>query len=254
MKTINGLPPKVCSNLLEALKPEDLARISPDLVTLQVEAGNVLYEPGDVVRYAYFPCGPTLISFMVLLADARAVETALIGREGAVGGIVSQGRLPAYCRAVVQFPGKVLRIETTKLERAKQDSPALRHMFARYADCLLAMIFQSVACNATHSIEQRTAKWLLAAKDRTGDEKLSLTQAQLGDMMGVGRSYVSRVIGVLKTKGAIKTSRVRLDICEPEILKGMACGCNDLVRDHFEEVLKGVYPRENDAALKVAVQ
>ena len=36
--------------------------------------------------------------FLFRLQDGQAIETALIGREGDVGGIVSQGRLPAYAR------------------------------------------------------------------------------------------------------------------------------------------------------------
>src|SRR5690348_11484346 len=114
-----GAPP---NNLLRALHQDDLALLSPHLETQAVEVGRVLYEPGDQVRHVYFPCGPTLISFMVLLEDGRGVETALVGREGAVGGIVSQGRLPAYARAVVQFPGPMLRIDSAQLERAKAQS------------------------------------------------------------------------------------------------------------------------------------
>ena len=44
-----------------------------------------------------------MASFRIILLDGGNVETALVGREGAVGGIVSKGRLPAYARAVVQF-------------------------------------------------------------------------------------------------------------------------------------------------------
>jgi CRP-like cAMP-binding protein len=232
------------SNLLRALKPEDLDLIAPYLESIDVEAGTILYEPGDDVRHAYFPCGAALLSFVVLLDDARGVETALIGREGAVGGIVSQGRLPAYCRAIVRFPGTVLRIESARLEKAKMSSITLRHFFARYADCLLAQIFQSVACNATHTIEQRTAKWLLVTLDHTGDHVVPLTQEQFASMLGVGRSYVGRVMSGLKSMGILETFRGKLRIHELERLTALSCGCNNLVRDHFDDVLAGVYPRE----------
>src|SRR5205085_7400606 len=117
----------------------------------------------DVVRQVYFPCGSSMISYLVVLEDGRAIETALIGREGAAGGIVSQGHLPAYARAEVQFPGTFIRIDLARLEDAKARSAALRNLFARYADCLVAQVFQAVACNAAHTIEQRTARWLIAA-------------------------------------------------------------------------------------------
>jgi CRP-like cAMP-binding protein len=232
------------SNLLDNLHAPDKLLLQPYTKLLQVRRGEVLYEPGDIVKYAYFPCGSTLISFLVLLDDARGVETALVGREGAVGGIVSEGRLPAYCRAVVQFPGPVLQVESARLEEAKSRSLALRHFFGRYADCLLAQVFQSVACNATHTIEQRTAKWLLAVMDRTGNHVLPLTQDQLSGMLGVGRSYVARVLSRMKALGIVESLRGTLLIHEMEKLKTLSCNCNGLIRSHFNEVLSGVYPVE----------
>ena len=88
-----------------------------------------------------------------------------------------------------------MRLPISKLEAAKAKSPTLRNIFARYADCMLAQIFQSTACNAIHSIEQRTAKWIISAMERTdGDNTVPLTHEQLATLLGVGRSYTSRVI------------------------------------------------------------
>jgi CRP-like cAMP-binding protein len=230
------------NNLLRALRPADFALISPMLERCPAAAGDVLYEPGDHVQFVYFPCGPSLVSFVVLLADGRGVETCLIGREGAVGGIVSQGRLPAYARTVVQFSGPFLRLRADDLEAGKQRSPTLRHIFARYADCVMAQIFQSVACNAAHTIEQRTAKWLLAAIDRTGEPDLPLTQDQLASMLGVGRSYISRVVQSLRARGVIETRRGRMGTRQLAELRALQCGCNEAVQRHFEDVLSGVYP------------
>ncbi len=240
------------NNLLRALRPEDLAMLEPLLQDWHADAGTVLYEPGDNVQCAYFPCGPSLVSFIVVLDDGRAVETALIGREGAVGGIVSQGRLPAYARAVVQFPGPFLRIQAADLERAKSSSPSLRHLFARYADCVLAQVFQSVACNAAHSIEQRTVKWLMAAIDRTGDHDIPLTQEQLAGMMGVGRSYVSRVIQSLKGRDVLETRRGGVRVKNFDELGSLSCGCNDALRRHFDQVLAGVYPSLEESSAQKA--
>lgn len=58
-----------------------------------------------------------------------------------------------------------------KPDTAKARSASLSNVFARYADCMLAQISQSTACNAIHSIEQRTAKWIVAAMELTdGDD------------------------------------------------------------------------------------
>lgn len=239
---------EIGNNLLRALRPADLELIRPGLQEIEAAAGTVLYDPGDNVRTVYFPCGPALVSFMILLEDGRGVETALIGREGAVGGIVSQGRLPAYARCVVQFSGTFYRIASADLEDCKTRSPTLRHLFARYADCVVAQIFQSTACNAAHTIEQRTAKWLLAAIDRTGDHAVPLTQEQLAGMLGVGRSYISRVIQALKVRGILETRRGRMHVRNMPALHSLACRCNEAVKAHFDDVLCGVYPTEEESA------
>ena len=239
-----GCAPLAENNLLKHLRPAELEILRPTLVTWKGEVGAVLYEPGQTVEHTYFPCGATLASFRILFANGDSVETALIGREGAVGGIVSQGRVPAFARAVVQHPGEFVRIETARLEEAKDRSLLVRHLFARYADCLLAQIFQATACNATHNIEQRTAKWLIAAMDRTGDHRVPLTQEQLAGMLGVGRSYINRVVRKWQMEGVLKWNRGTLEVLNFYALKARQCDCNSAVQAHFDEVLAGVYPPE----------
>ena len=230
------------NGLLGSLSAEDMSLLAADLTPWTGPAGAVLYAPGDAVKSVFFPCGPSLVSYRVMLEDGRGVETILVGREGAVGGIVSQGRLPAYARAVVQFPGLFYRMGTQQLEQAKAASPTLRNQFARYADCMVAQMFQSVACNAAHTIEQRAARWLTAAMDRTGDGEVPLTQEQLAAMLGVGRSYISRVVQGMRARGVLETRRGGVSVRNMDELHRLACQCNETVRRHFEEVLKGVYP------------
>jgi DNA-binding transcriptional regulator YhcF (GntR family) len=180
---------------------------------------------------------------MVANEDGRDVETILVGREGAVGGIVSQGYLPAYTRIIVKFGGPFVRLRVAKLDAAKTKSVTLRNVFARYADCMLAQIFQSTACNAIHSIEQRTAKWIISAMERTnGDNTVPLTHEQLATLLGVGRSYTSRVMQTFKAEGVLETRRGSILIRNREALQIRSCLCNESVKNHFEEVLRGVYP------------
>ncbi|MEQ1491823.1 MAG: Crp/Fnr family transcriptional regulator [Terricaulis sp.] len=232
------------NNLLAHLRPAELEILQPAFVTWKGQVGAVLYEPGQMVEHTYFPCGPSLASFRIIFANGDSVETALVGREGAVGGIVSQGRLPAFARAVIQHPGQFVRVETARLEEAKDRSLLVRHLFARYADCLLAQIFQATACNAMHNIEQRTAKWLVAAMDRTGDHRVPLTQEQLAGMLGVGRSYINRVVRNWQREGVLKWTRGTLEVLNFYALKARQCDCNSAVQAHFDEVLAGVYPPE----------
>src|SRR3954451_19186943 len=203
-----GVAERPYNNLLRRLTTADFALIAPYLSQGQADSNDLLYNPGDAVQIVQFPCGPSLASYLVANEDGRDVETILVGREGAVGGIVSEGYLPAYTRIVVKFGGPFLRLHVSKLDAAKMKSKTLRNVFARYADCMLSQIFQSTACNATHSIEQRTAKWIIAAMERTGDsDAVPLTHEQLATLLGVGRSYASRVLQAFKADEVLDTRR-----------------------------------------------
>lgn len=231
------------NNLLRRLNGADYALIEPHLASVAASPNDLLYSPGDNVEIVHFPCGPSLVSYLVPSEDGRDVETVLIGREGAVGGIVSEGYLPAYTRITVKFAGPFVRLPVGRLDAAKLKSRTLNNVFARYADCLLAQIFQSTACNAIHSIEQRTAKWILSAMERAdGDDVVPLTHEQLATLLGVGRSYASRVIQTFKAEGTLQTRRGSILVLDPNALRNRACRCNEAVKGHFEEVLRGVYP------------
>jgi hypothetical protein len=236
------------NNLLRRLSEKDFALIAPHMTQQDAVSDDLLYNPGDDVDTVHFPCGASLASYLVANEDGRDVETVLVGREGAVGGIVSLGYLPAYTRITVKFGGPFAHLPISKLDAAKSVSASLRNVFARYADCLLAQMFQSTACNAIHSIEQRTAKWIISALERTdGTNIVPLTHEQLATLLGVGRSYASRVIQTFKAEGILETRRGSILVRDLEGLQMRACQCNESVKNHFEEVLRGVYPSETAA-------
>ena len=89
------------------------------------------------------------------------------------------------------------------------------------------------------------AKWIISAMERTeGDNVVVLTHEQLGALLGVSRSYTSRVIETFKAEGVLETRRGAILVRNPEALRTRACHCNESVKNHFEEVLRGVYPTE----------
>ena len=237
-----GSDQRPANNLLRHLSENDFDLLAPHLEYAELASNQVLYHPGDDVDVAYFPCGPSLASHIVSIEDGREVEAVLIGREGAVGGIVSRGYLPAYSRAIVKFGGPFVRVSVEKLEAAKLHSPSLRDAFTRYATCLLAQLLQSTACNAVHSIERRTAKWIISAMERNeGADVVPLTHEQLATMLGVGRSYASRVILALKEEGIVETRRGAILVRDRAALHRRSCRCEASVLAHFEDVLDGIY-------------
>ena len=230
----------VGNRLLAALSARDYAVLAPHLDAVQLSRGQVLFEPGDDVVTTYFPGRRTVASLLIVTRDGREVEAATIGREGAVGGIVSEGHKPAYGRAVVQVAGPALCISTSHLEAAKTGSPRFGDLFSRYADALLAQMMQSVACNALHTVEARCCRWLLATHDRAGEEIIHLTQESLAEMLGVQRTTVSAVTAGLQARGLIRTHRGRVEIIDRPGLERAACECYRAVESHFARVLPEV--------------
>src|ERR1700753_482774 len=121
--------------LIAKLRDEDFNRLAPHMVAVDLQVGDVLQAAGEKVTDTWFPCGPSMAAFCVWVDAAQgAVEVALVGREGAIGGIVSNGRVPSYATARVVAAGRFVRIKITALESVKIDSISLRHWFSRYSD------------------------------------------------------------------------------------------------------------------------
>ncbi len=228
--------------LLLMLSEDDRKRLAPHTMAFEMDALTILHKAGDDVLNTWFPCGSAMASFQRWVDDDNsAVEVALIGREGAIGGIVSNGSLPAYATAIVRNPGRFLRIKTAALEQVKAESVALRHWFSRYSDCLMAQVFQTAACNATHTITQRTAKWLLAASARTNSDSFELTHDQLSEMLGVGRTFVTRTLGQLRSEEIIETRRGSVVIRDKAALSKKSCSCTMAIENHYDAVMHGIY-------------
>jgi CRP-like cAMP-binding protein len=228
------------NRLLAALSTTDFAVLEPHLEPVELARGKVLFEPGEDVVTTYFPCHRTMASLLIVTRDGREVEAATIGREGAVGGIVSNGHKPAFGRALIQIGGEALAIPTSYLEAAKTGSPRFADLFSRYADALLAQMMQSTACNALHRADERCARWLLASHDRAGDSIIHLTQESLAEMLGVQRTTVTAVVADLQSRGLIRAFRGRVEIVDRAGLEQAACECYATVESHFARMLPEV--------------
>lgn len=222
--------------LLSTFSPEARALIEPFGKVVQLETGQVVLSRGDEVVASLFPYGSTMISMAVEMSGGRSIEVALIGRRGAVGGIISCGEAPAFTRAEALVGGPALSVPMKVLEDAKRRSPFIGNLFCRFSDYLLSQVMQSVACNAFHSIVERAARWLLHAQDRTGD-RIELTQQALAGLLGVQRTTVNAVSQTLEEEGLITTGRGVIRIADRAGLMRRSCECYQRLEDHFASVI-----------------
>jgi hypothetical protein len=224
------------NHLLSTLSEEARALIEPAGSIVHLRHGEIVLTRGKDVTSTLFPFGPTMISMAVELSGRQSVEVALVGRRGAVGGIISCGQAPAFTRAMALVGGPALRVPMADLEEAKRRSPFIGNLFCRFSDYLLSQVMQSVACNSFHSIPQRAARWLLHAQDRTGN-RIQLTQQALAGLLGVQRTTVNAVIQTLDKEGLITTGRGVIHVVDREALMRRSCECYQRLEDHFAAVI-----------------
>lgn len=224
------------NHLLSTLSPEARGLIEPHGTMIELTSGDIALTRGDQVETSLFPVGPTLLTMEVELSGGRAVEVAMIGLRGAVGGIVSCGTAPAFARARVLVGGSAYRVPMEALEEAKKRSPFIANLFCRFSDFLLAQVMQSVACNAFHSIPERAARWLLHAQDRTGS-RIDLTQQALAELLGVQRTTVNAVLQSLEQEELISTGRGVVHISDREGLKRRTCECYGKLESHYAAII-----------------
>ena len=224
------------NRLLSTFSGEARGLIEPFADIVELASGQTVLSRGQQVDASLFPIGSTMISMTVALLGGRTAEVASIGREGAVGGIISCGHAPAYSRADVLVPGPALRVSMEALEEAKKRSPFIGNLFCRYSDYLLSQVMQSAACNAYHSISERAARWLLHAQDRTGD-RIELTQEAFAGLLGVQRTTINAVVRELAQEGLVATGRGSVRVVDRSGLERRSCECYERLREHFGAVI-----------------
>lgn len=233
---MTGPLPILMNRFLSALPADDKAFLAPHLSQVELEKGRLLYDPGDLIDQVYFPAD-CVISLMTLMQNGAAIESATIGREGALGLMAAVGPRQSLSRAIVQTPGGAFRIAAQGLHEAWNRSPSLRDMVDRHNEALFGHAIQSAACNALHPVEARFCRWLLSYQDRIDNNTVSLTQEFLADMLGVQRTTVTAVARTLQDKALIRYRRGVVDILDREGLKVLACECYGTVRRGYERLL-----------------
>jgi CRP-like cAMP-binding protein len=224
------------NQLLVALSASDYSVLRPQLKEVRMEQGDVLQDHGERIQYIYFPLSG-MISLLSVMRDGKAVETAVVGREGALGAHCGGGMHHAHSRAVVQIPGFAARIAALQFQRAVKDSDRMRDLVDRYRELQLAQTQQAAACNALHGAEARLSRWLLQTSDVIGSDVVPLTQEFLSQMLGVRRTTVTAIARTLQSTGLIHYTRGRIEISDREKLKKTACECYELLRSQRAQIL-----------------
>lgn len=226
---------KLLNFFLSALKESDQTSLLASMTEINLAPGEVLFETGEPIDWVYFP-GSACVSFVTLMSDGRAVETSTVGRESVVGLVDAMTNMPSRGRVFAQIGGGAMRISAATFRTQVLASPGLLRLSLQHVRATALQAEQGVACNATHDVRGRLARWLLMTQDRVGTSSFPLTQEYMAVMTGVQRSTVSAMAGTLKKSGVIDYSRGNLVIRDRPALMKHACECYEVVGQQFEEL------------------
>jgi CRP-like cAMP-binding protein len=224
------------NQLLDALGSEEFNRLRPHLKVEALRFNQTLQKRRRPVEFAFFPTSG-MISIVVMMRDGASVEVGIVGREGMLGIQPVLGDDTSLNEAIVQIPGSALRLPADILRREVLASPELRAVLLRYVQAYVYSAAQSVACNRAHLVEQRLARWLLTARDRSGSDTLPLTHEFIAMMLGVGRPRVTVAAQSLQTAGLIEYNHGLITITDREGLKVAACECYDVMQREYARLL-----------------
>lgn len=224
------------NQVLATLPRAEYQQLLTGLEAVTLTLGDVLYEPGELLRYIYFPDVGLLVSLLTLVENHGALEIGLVGSEGVVGLPLAQGIGTSSVRAVAQGAGTALRMEAARFHEALEACPALQRALHRYTYALIAQIMQTAACNRFHQVEARLARWLLMASDRLQSNPIRFTHQWLADLLGVRRVGITVAASALQERRLIRYSRGTITILDREGLKASACECYQKIKDIFDRV------------------
>jgi CRP-like cAMP-binding protein len=227
------------NHLLAALPAAEFERLSPHLELVPLPLGDMLYEPGGQLRYAYFPT-TAIVSLHYVMESGASAESAGVGNEGMVGIALFMGGNTTPSSAVVQTAGHAYRIEGRLLKQEFDRAGLMQRLLLRYTQALMTQMTQTAACTRHHSVEQQLCRWLLLTLDRAPTRELVITQELIASMLGVRREGITQAAGNLQAAGIIRYRRGHIAVLDRAGLEKHTCECYAVVKKEMDRLLSDV--------------
>ncbi len=207
--------------ILRSLAADDYARIGPYLVNIDLKLRQPLIRPAQKITHVYF-LNAGLASVVATTAAGNQAEVGMVGYEGLtdVGAINNADSTPL--ETFIQIPGDAHMLARDALDAALDASETLRETLRNYAQSFLVQVAHTALANASHTIEQRLARWLLMSQDRVGDDRIVMTHEFLSIMLGVRRAGVTLALQEIERLGAISPRRGSITILDRARLRVLA--------------------------------
>ena len=224
------------NQLLAALPEADLTRWLPQLESVEMPLGHVMYESGRTLSHVYFPTS-AIVSLLYVMENGASAEIAVAGNEGIVGISIFMGGGSTPSRAVVQSAGHGFRLKARAIKDEFNRAGPVMHLMLRYTQALITQMAQTAVCNRHHSLDQQLCRWLLLSLDRLNGTELAMTQELIANMLGVRREGVTEGALKLQKAGLIRYARGHISVLDRPGLEARSCECYAVVKKEYDRLL-----------------
>jgi CRP-like cAMP-binding protein len=214
-----------------ALDREVIARLRLHRVTFELE--HEIEFPGRPIEHIFF-VEAGMASMTTTFRDGSQVEVGMFGYESIIGVSALMGTKRSLNRVYTQIAGYGYSSPVEAARREFNLGGQFHFLALRYVQAQLVQAIQSAGCNATHSFEQRLARWLLICADRANGNTFKMSHEFLADMLGSTRSTVSITAALLKHEKLIDYTRGVMHILDKHGLEKRACECYQVIKDHLD--------------------
>jgi len=214
------LPNAPLNDLLSQISVETFSDLRPHLTRVNLVRGQVLSESGHEIEHMFFIEDGMVSMVADPTAKRAAMQVAMIGREGIVGGMALLApHAVSSTTAICQIPGPAIRIAAPILRAITQQCPPFRDLCLGFVHSLMMQTMQTAASNMQQTLEERCVRWLLMADDRMQSSDLLITHEGLAATLGVRRASVTVVLACLEESGLIRAKRGRITIADRDGLE-----------------------------------
>ncbi|AXC11989.1 hypothetical protein ACPOL_2676 [Acidisarcina polymorpha] len=227
--------------LLSSLSAECRDALLANCTAVPLPIKTPLYDANRTPVYAYFMTSG-IASVVASTQSGATVEVGVIGHEGIVGSFHILGPAPVSTVSFIQLEGTGLKIPLIELRKAFRSSEEIRDRILEFIQEQALTVSQIAGCNRFHEFDQRLARWLLMAQDRTKSSVLNFTQEFLAMMLGAQRTTVTSVAGGLQERGLIEYRRGHVRILDRERLEAAACDCYQITKQLHANLYKRAVP------------
>jgi CRP-like cAMP-binding protein len=224
------------NRLLAALPRADSEALLSRCEEVELQFGEILYQPGARIRHVYFPTD-SFISLMIPVDGTDNREVGLVGSEGMLGLPLVLGVNVSALRALVLGAGPAWRMNAETFACELGRTPALCSALHRYLQVRMNQLAQNAACTRFHLVEQRLARWLLMTQDRAHGDDFHVTHEFLAFMLGVRRVGITKAANALQARRLIRYRRGEVTILDRAGMKAASCRCYQVDRNTYDALL-----------------